>query len=167
MKKYLFISAFLLIVSFSFSQEYKLGIGARAGYSNGLTAKYLFYHDESKYMGVEALAGQRDGGTLFTGLWNLQKEYHIKGMRYATLYYYFGIGGHLGQYGASSTFAINNGYNKQISTIGVDGTVGLEYVFADFPISLGIDIRPYYDLINPGKNYYDLGATLRYVFKHR
>ncbi len=168
MKK-LYIIFFTIILSTNlYSQEYKYGFGARLGFSNGLSAKAFVYADESKYMAVEGIIGVRFGGYNFTGLFQVQKEFHIAGMRYATLYYYAGFGGHLGSYDPilyeRAHLLPYSGAN--ILSVGADGVAGLEYVFADFPVTVGIDFRPYIDLINPSVNFFDAGLTLRYCIKN-
>lgn len=169
MKKNTLFIALLFVFTLVKSQDYKFGIGARAGLSNGLTAKYLFYRDDSKQMGVELLAGKKNDGNLLTGLWEIQKELHLSGSRNSGVFYYFGLGGHLGQYKLDAKFVNRDNvpYNKDIMNIGVDVTFGIEYVFAEFPIAIGIDARPYYDIVNPGKYYYDAGVSVKYVIKNR
>lgn len=166
MKKFLLVLGLLFSIA-SYSQEYKYGIGARFGSSNGISLKGFVQAYDDKYLAFEAIVGRRYEGYSFTGLFEFQKEIHIQRMRYSALYYYAGIGPHVGSYGLDSEFTDRNNksYNASVLNFGADAVLGLEYVFADFPISLGADFRPYYDVLNPGPHYFDAGITLRFVIK--
>lgn len=166
MKKILLVLGLLFSLNI-YSQEYKYGVGARVGSSNGISLKAFVQALDDKYLAFEAIGGIRYGGYNFVGLFEFQKEIHIQKMRYAALYYYAGIGPHIGTYGLGSGYQNRDKevYNKSVLNFGADAVLGLEYVFADLPISLGADFRPYYDVLNPGPHYFDAGITLRFVIK--
>lgn len=163
MKKVIFLFLVFSINFSAFSQEYKWAFGARIGSSIGISGKAFLSASDTKFTAAELILGRRYGGNNVTGLFEFQKELHISGMRYATLYYYAGAGGHLGSYKALKYSNRQNVlYSQNVLALGVDGVLGLEYVFADFPVSVGVDVRPFFDFVNPGYNFFDAGFTLRY-----
>lgn len=157
MKKGLILS--ILMISFFMTvqgQNYKTGLGIRAGLTSGLTAKYFFEQNTA----VEGILGIRYRGIHTTVL--IEKQTHA--FNTSRVYWIYGLGGHIGFY--------NNGTNDlpydadygRGPELGVDGIVGLEYDVVDIPFTLGVDIKPFFDLVAPAFVYWDLGFTVRYVF---
>jgi hypothetical protein len=49
--------------------------------------------------------------------------------------------------------------------IGIDGIIGLEYVFRDIPINIGLDWKPALNIIGNTSFWPDKGAvSIRYIF---
>jgi len=165
MKKILALLSFCLIfMTSSYAQDYSWGIGGRLGYSNGFSAKWLYAGNETNYYGLEGTVSAFNNGMAVTGLWEYQKEIHFPngGSRYSALYWFAGLGGHFGNFQSIGNSSLN------ASTFGVNGTVGLEYVFADFPLTLSADFRPLHSFYNRDQfnpHAYDVGFAVRFAFK--
>ena len=78
------------IVAFVSAQEYKTGIGIRAGFSSGLTIK----HFKNSKVALEGLLTTRWQGFDITGLY----EVHNKAFDVDHLNWYYGGGAHIGFY---------------------------------------------------------------------
>ena len=156
------------------AQTYKTGIGVRGGIYSGISVKQFFYADESSYRAFELHFTTRYKGFMVTALFDYVKEWHIQGMRYATIYWTAAFGAHIGMYdGFDNMYLDSKGqpYAGKVYPLGADLMLGIEYVFADFPISLGFDVKPMYDFYKPGYSnvgvdgvMLDAAGTIRFVF---
>jgi len=136
------------IVALSCAQDYKTGIGLRAGFSNGITLKH-FVSDSRAY---EGLLASHWGGIDVTGLY----EIHNQAFEVDRLNWYYGFGGHLGSYSGNSVSG---------TVIGIDGILGIEYTFTEAPINIGLDWKPAFNLIGNSAFWPEGGAlSVRYVF---
>lgn len=154
MKKTIVILAFLATSIFVQAQEYTTGIGIRGGFSNGLTVKHFISDDRA----VEGILATRWNGFYITGLY----EIHKNAFNTAGLYWYYGIGGHLGAINGNNS-RFDDGKNHTL--IGIDGVLGIEYSFDELPISLGVDWKPMFDLIGDSDIVFDNGAfSIRFIF---
>ena len=122
MKKSIIIGLFLLAIGASSltAQDYHTSIGLRAGLSSGVTLK----HFVSTYGAVEGILTTRWGGFNVTGLY----EKHGRAFDTDNLYYFFGGGAHLGVWSGESRNPWVSSDNT-LTVIGIDGIIGLEYVF--------------------------------------
>jgi hypothetical protein len=151
--------------------SYNTGIGLRFGdWESGLTVKH-FINGNAAIEGILS-SGWRHRGTRITALYEVQKPLGNSG----NLYWFWGVGGHLGLY--SERYWYNGDckdgryeykgrwYNCDgtRATIGIDGILGLEYVFDEAPFSIGLDIKPSVDILGWGGHYGDLALSIRYVF---
>lgn len=170
LKKYAVSFLFLIFFSFHsvFAQEehdtYKTGIGIRGGNYPGLTIKHFI-------SGNSALEGilhthTRYRGFLFTGLY----EIHAQAFNVARLHWFYGLGGHFGLY-KERYYRDRFGYycndgrcDENLLVIGVDGILGLEYHITEIPFTIGLDIKPFFDILNPGYGYLDGALSIRYTF---
>ena len=155
----------------STSVRYNTGIGIRfGGWESGLTVKHFIKRNAA----IEGIltTGWLYGGTRLTGLYEIQKP--ISGV--AGLYWFYGIGGHLGFYNERYWYNgdCKNGqyeykgrwYNCDGSraVLGIDGIIGLEYLFREIPFTIGLDIKPSIDLFGGGGRYGGFAFSLRYAF---
>jgi hypothetical protein len=182
------ILALLLLPAFSLSAQsssgkksgltdkqstYIMSLGLRGGYEGGLTFKYFF--SPPKAMEILLSRGWGYGGFKLTGLYEIQKGLSPKGL---DLYYGFGahVGsydgayyGYYGYYGGGYYDRHGNwhptGYRSHYTTIGIDGILGLEYQFTEFPLNVSLDIKPFIDLYDGAGHYLDGALSLRYVIK--
>ncbi len=151
MKKIIFVAILALGFAFTASAQYNWGVGLRGGADYGLTVK--------KNMGKTAIEGilasdNWGHGLRLTGLYYWQKPVIADGFNL-----YYGLGATLGMYGEKD----------MLLSLGVDGIVGLEYSFKqkfNVPISLSLDWKPTFYLINPDMNFYwkGLALSVRYIF---
>ena len=161
MKKFLILTIILLSAIVSNAQGYRQALGLRGGLSSGFEYRYYTY-DESSY---KLLLSTRDRGLQLHAM----KEFH----RYdlfdfsEQLVFLFGAGIHAGFQTWNVTYCWDC-YSTNVAFItGIDGLAGLEYVFYEIPVSLGIEVKPYLDLfgreiakIQP----FDFALTIKYLF---
>ncbi|MBE0663318.1 MAG: hypothetical protein IH597_12740 [Bacteroidales bacterium] len=137
------------------AQDYNTGIGLRGGWFNGITVKHFI--DDNK--AIEAIASTRWGGYDFTAL----VEIHKPAFDVAWLYWYFGVGGHIGFWDGSRVKWSTA--DKPYKVLGVDAIFGMEYVFNDVPINLSLDWKPAFNLVGITGFWGDGGAfSIRYIF---
>ena len=136
------------------AQEYKTGIGIRAGISSGMTIKHFFSHKTA----LEGLLTTRWQGFDITGLY----EIHDRAFDVKHLNWYIGGGAHLGFYNGNY---VGWGLTGTAYTIiGIDGILGIEYTFSELPVNIGIDWKPALNLIGYSGLWSEGGISLRYVF---
>lgn len=136
------------------AQDYKTGVGIRAGFSSGLTIK----HFESYKAAFEGLLTTRWQGFDITGLY----EIHNQAFDVQQLNWYYGGGAHLGFYNGNYVSWGNNG--TAYTVVGIDGILGIEYTFSELPINIGIDWKPALNLIGYEGLWSEGGLSFRYVF---
>ncbi len=137
--------------------DYNFGIGLKIGSPlGGITGK-LFFTDRSA---VELLV---QGGSYGVGVTALY-EYNVPFAANPSLHWYFGGGGHfaMGRENVYNPYA--DGYYSTFC-IGVDGVLGLEYVFENYPFSIGVDAIPLINLNDGFSAWWNAGIYGRYVFK--
>jgi hypothetical protein len=143
-----------LIVAFTHAQEYKTGIGIRAGNFSGLTIK----HFNSSRTAVEGLLTTRWQGFSATLLY----EVHHRAFDVAHLNWYYGGGAHLGFYNGSHTYW--GTYGRAYTVVGIDGILGIEYTFEELPINIGIDWKPSLNLVGYSGVWSEGAISIRYIF---
>jgi hypothetical protein len=147
-----------------YSQEYKYAAGFRAGYTGGVEFR-VYTDDLNSY---KFLLGARGNGAVFHAM----KEFHRLDLFSFTdqLNFVYGAGVHLGYERWNQKYY--NYYSSYYVTrtafiAGIDGLAGLEYIFLKAPVSLGIEVKPYFDLF--GREIFDLelfdfAFTIKYHF---
>jgi hypothetical protein len=150
-----------LFLSNKASAQYQTAVGLKfGGYENGISGKYFMNPDAA----LEGVLGFRSHGLAITGLYEVsQTAFGVK-----ELNFYFGPGAHIGAVGAG-TYKRYNGddyeYHNSSILLGIDGTIGLEYTFPDYPIAVSLDLNPRVELATGP--FFDLapGLGIKYVFK--
>ena len=161
-KHRIFIISALCLIGFlipneTFSQNYNNAIGLRGGYSGGIT----FKHALGQASAFEGILSTRYYGLTVTGLY----EIHKPAFNTANLRWYYGAGGHVGFYeGRYYVGPDNRVYRGQVTTIGIDGILGLEYQIPEIPFLISLDVKPFFDLLAPGPSFWDAGLSLRYYW---
>jgi len=155
MKRTLF--AILLMVSVFFTsqgQVYDNAIGLRGGVFSGISFKHFIGQNTA----LEGILDSRWHGFQLVGL----MEYHQDIRNPEGLRWFYGYGAHLGFYqGRYISWADDQNY----TIIGIDGIIGLEFVFREIPVSLSVDWKPYFDLFGHSGFGGDGGAlSVRYTF---
>lgn len=143
------------IVTLVSAQEYKTGVGLRAGLSQGLTLKH-FVSDKAAF---EGLLSTRWAGFDVTGLY----EIHNQAFEVDHLNWYYGFGAHIGFWNGKNVpwGTLTSSY----TVLGIDGILGMEYSFSEAPINIGIDWKPAFNLIGYSGFWPDGGAlSIRYIF---
>ncbi|WP_192821951.1 hypothetical protein [Rufibacter sp. LB8] len=146
-------------------QASNLGVGARVGgFSSGVSVKY-FYRENVALEGVVGTNFGRKGFHLL-GLYEL----HAPAFNVRNLQWFYGAGAHVGSYKGryyhERTYAgYNDSYDKTLTTMGIDGIVGLEYKIAEIPIQVSTDFKPFLDVNRDGLFLLpDWSLTVRYSF---
>jgi len=155
MKKLVLILAFAVcFTAFISAQDYRTGIGLRAGPYYGLTVKH-FTGTKTAFEGLLT----RWGGFDITILY----EFHNRLFDVNRLNWDFGLGGHIGFWDGIDLKYKTPGTNYTI--IGIDGIVGLEYNLSEIPINISLDWKPAFNIIGTSE-FWPLGGafSIRYVF---
>ncbi len=147
----LLISAMAVLAK---AQDYKTGIGLRAGPAYGFTIKHFI----SEKGALEGLMTSKWHGFDLTGLY----EVHDLAFNTENLRWYYGGGAHFGFYkGDTKEWGIPG---SSSGVFGIDGIIGIEYKFDEVPINLGLDLKPAIDLIGFSGFWAEFGVSVRYVF---
>ena len=164
MKHLLLISVFVILSCQVFSQGFKQAAGIRAGLTGGL--EYRIYTDDLN--SYKFLLGSRERGVLVHAI----KEFHRYDLFTFTdqLNFVFGAGVHIGyERWDQQYYNYNTSYyvTRTAFIAGLDGLAGLEYMFHDVPISLGLEVKPYFDLFGREMfdfQLFDFAFTAKYHF---
>lgn len=163
------IKLFLLLIfaaigSLTNAQEFKQVAGIRLGLSPGFEYR-IFADAENSY---KFLLSTRDRGIQF----HVFKEFHNYDMFDFTdqLVFFYGGGLHAGY--ERWDIKYYDHYSQWYTThtafiVGLDALVGLEYIFDKAPISVGVEVKPYFEFF--GQEFFDLqlfdfALTAKYLF---
>ena len=153
-----------LLVQPLFSQHYNydFAVGLRIGLAYGLNAKYFPGSNRAiqSRNALEAIASHRYNGITCSILY----EYHIEVFDTKGFYLYCGGGMHAGVLD-SDKVPWETGKTGDNFYTGFDGIIGLEYVFAYVPVSIGLDWKPGLNFISDLNVITDdIGLSLRFFF---
>jgi hypothetical protein len=154
-KIFVIILAGLLFATNAKSQDYINSVGVRLGLSQGITFKHFVTRTDA----AEGILAMRWEGFNITGLY----EKHMNAFDVDELYFYYGGGVHLGVWNGN----VNPWFNDRSShtVIGIDGVIGLEYVFSQIPFNVGLDWKPALNLIGYAGFWGDeLALSVRFMF---
>lgn len=137
-KLLLIIAITILFSSQLKSQGYTNALGLRGGLSQGAT----FKHFVSRTDAVEGILAMRWNGFYITGLY----ERHLDALDVDRLYFLYGGGAHIGFWDGSNN---RDWFDepRSYTILGIDGIIGLEYVFYEIPFNLSLDWKPAFNLI--------------------
>ncbi|MFW5820712.1 MAG: hypothetical protein ACOCWA_05440 [Bacteroidota bacterium] len=157
MKNKLIFTLFLsILINYGVhAQDYINSVGFRGGLSQGITYKHFVTTTDA----VDGILAMRWGGFNITGLY----ERHIEAFDVEYLYFFYGGGAHIGFWDGDSNpwFDENRGY----TVIGIDGVIGLEYVFREIPFNIALDWKPGLNLIGTTGFWGDeLALSFRFIF---
>lgn len=132
MLRFLGISVFLLCLSTTArAQAYVQSVGIRGAYPSAITYKGFLNPTDA----IEVYAGYRGWrryrATSINGAW--QRHADVPDVQ--DLYWYFGGG-------AGLEFWNYDDFDRGSSTVSLSGYLGVEYVFQNTPITIGLDWRP-------------------------
>lgn len=161
MKKIVITSVLIiLIASTAGAQMYQKHFGVRMGATTGFSAKVI----KSENFALEGIIGIRNGGMQVYGLFeNYNNAFRT---RIDNMWFYFGGGFHFGfanyyTYQTQSYYSRPPFYNyRMTSVLGVDGIFGLEYHFPMSPVVIGIDFKPFVEVVGFHSvefNFWDIG----------
>ncbi len=157
---------FIIVVFFLFpapfindtaAQDYLTGLGLRGGLSNGITVKHFINERDA----VEGILTTRWQGFKITGM----LERHMVAFDTDGLFFFYGAGAHIGFWSGYDDHPWFDNTDTH-SVLGIDGVIGLEYVFAEIPVSLGLDWKPEFNLIGyTGFAADEFALSVRYLFR--
>ncbi len=169
----------LLVLGFMSSvglAQYDKSVGLRLGSSSGVTFKKFVHAEEA----VELLLSGRNDGLQVTGLYQFHKptDWNISDR----IYLNYGVGGHFG-YEKRNQFSVfidpfnippPNSFNTEIGirnrhqfAMGIDAIIGLEYRWLSVPMTIGLDLKPYFDFIGMRTTrlrFWDSALSFKYIF---
>ena len=147
------ILLFLAITTESIGQGYSNAIGLRGGIGSGLTFKHSLGSDTN----FEGIVYARGNVANVTGLFEIYQAVPNLGNGF---FFYYGAGAHIGSY----TYKIDQ-RNQTNTTIGVDGILGLEYVFSSVPFNASLDWKPEWNFYGYNGFYWDgIALSVRYYW---
>ncbi len=166
MKKLLLILLFGSVVTLGYAQGKSQAVGIRGGITSGFEYR-AFAND---FVSYKALLSTRNRGIQLTGM----KEFHNPGLFDFTnqVNFIYGFGIHVGyeRWNAYDPVGLHGPYyyKKRTGPIaGLDALAAVEYNFMDVPLSVGFEVKPYFNLF--GKNFFqlhpfDFAFTFKYTF---
>ena len=152
------------------AQEYKNSAGFRFCKTDGLTYKRFLTPNAA----LETMLGfgGYDGG--MQAYANYQWYQPVPAHITQNLHFYYGVGGHMGYIRPTRTVNYYD-YDMIVSdtkqhtdyVIGVDGVFGVEYRIFTVPLTVGMELKPffeYYALQYTRFRFWDFGFTVKYIF---
>jgi hypothetical protein len=137
----------------------RTGAGVRAGLHPGFSLRHFI----AEKIAVTGLlqADYKYNGRIFTLLY----EWHAPLANRQNLKWIGGGGFHTGLY-RTGILKDTYGYIHEInvSTLGFDGILGLEYYMKHIPFTIGADVKPYFNIVHTGYGYIDGALNIRYTF---
>lgn len=157
MKRLVLVFSLIMLISLSYGQSFKTGLGLRGGVTQGITIKHFVGANHA----FDFLIGAHHRGLNVAVLYEIH-SHSIFDVSNLSLFY--GFGGHVGYYNHAYITQWGN-YTGDVLAVGVSGVLGIEYTFDEIPINIGIDINPAINIL-PAIRYWQGGALyLRYVFR--
>jgi len=165
-----------------FSQDFKGGdgykssVGVITGTDLGLTFKH-FLSDKMAFEGILS-TGLFYNSNKITGLIEFHKPFDDvdglnwlfgAGMHFGSHNYsYYGYYGYNSYYGGyydkNGNFHSSNGtYKSRYYSVGIDAILGIEYDLANYPFTFQFQIKPFFDFVNRGSNFFDTSISIRYI----
>ncbi len=136
------------------AQTYATAAGLRLGVSTGVTVKHFIKDD----LALEGILHSKWRGLLITGLLEVHKDIReVRGLRW-----FYGGGAHIGSWNYRNRTPLE--YRGR-TVVGIDGIIGLDYMFDDLPLNLSLDYKPAFNLINSGGFWgTETALSIRYTF---
>lgn len=138
-------------------------VGLRFGSASGINYRYTLSPDRA----VEGILNMKSNSTSSTfrvvGLYEYHKELPLNNFSW-----YYGYGGSLGSYtykAYTNTEGVHVPKTSELS-LSVDGIVGVEYSLPTAPLSLSLDVKPYFDFLQEStiRIFDPIGFSIRYKF---
>ena len=159
-------SQFRILIAFSLllllaapqlqAQNYTTAAGLRGGGLNALSIKHFI--DDGK--AIEGIVATRWKGVHLTALYQV----HAPAFSVDNFFWYYGGGAHIGFYDGYDDHPYFD-ENKNYTNIGIDGVIGLEYVFQEVPIAISVDWKPEFNIVGQSGAWLgDGGLAIRYYW---
>jgi hypothetical protein len=165
MKRILFLAVFFLTVTGAGAQGFKQAAGIRAGWINpGI--EYRYYTSETH--SLRALLSARDRGVQLHALTEFY-QYDLFPFSYQLVFFY-GAGVHFGfESWDETSFQGSTRFDETRRSLlaGIDGVVGVEYLFYEAPVKVGLEAKPFVDVFGRhgfDVRLFDFALTVKYLF---
>lgn len=168
MKRFLFFAVLVFSGSLVFGQGFNQAIGIRGGLTSGIEYRYYTSdrHSLKAFLGSRSFDGRR--GLQLHALTEYY-EYDLFDFSYQLVLYY-GFGAHAGYESWDEVRYEGNTRwqdSKTAFVTGIDVLAGVHYLFYEAPVTVGFEVKPYFDIL--GKNgldaqLFDFAFTLKYLF---
>lgn len=165
MKRILFFVLFVWAITGVDAQGFKQAAGIRAGWINP-GVEYRYYTSETH--SLRGLLSMRDRGVQLHALTEFY-QYDLFPFSYQLVFFY-GAGVHFGFESWDETIYQGNirfDNTKRALLAGLDGVVGVEYLFYEAPVKLGLETKPYMDVFGRygiDVRVLDIALTVKYLF---
>lgn len=165
MKRILFLVVFFFTITSVSAQGFKQAAGIRAGWINpGI--EYRYYTSEMH--SLKALLSVRDRGVKLHGLTEFY-QYDLFPFSYQLVFFY-GAGIHFGFESWDELVTEPTRIYTETKTsfvTGLDGLIGVEYLFYEAPVKVGLEAKPFFDVF--GRHGFDVrlldfAFTVKYLF---
>jgi hypothetical protein len=158
MKRFFIVSSLLLVIMSAGAQGFNQSLGIRAAWiTPGL--EYRYYTSDA--LSLRGILAFRDRGLQIHALSEFH-QYDLFPFSYQLVFFY-GLGVHLG----FESWDEEMGTVKSAALAGVDGIVGLEYLFYEAPLKAGVEVKPFFDVFGrKGFKFIvpDFAFTVKYLF---
>jgi hypothetical protein len=142
MKKILLIASLILSINCIWAQNFDKSIGAR----QGAASEIYFEKTNDDLSSFRVAASWRDNGRQLSVM-KIHRTYGNEGLP-ENVSFYFGYGAHAGSVRWNQNISDSKGYywdERSAPVIGLNAIVGLSYDFREYPISITLDAKPYFD----------------------
>lgn len=141
------------------NRPYIHGIGASYGLNYGLSYKHFFAEEDA----IEVTLASRWKGGFITGLYKKCIAPDGPGTAFRWV---FGGGPRVGFYNGKNykDYLGLNRDEKTYTLVGIAGTIGFEVFMVKLPFTLGLEYRPFFDLIGKDDSFIDGVVSARFVF---
>ena len=165
MKRFLIVALLVIAVNELFAQGFTQSLGIRAGWvSPGLEYRY-YNNDEHSYRGLITV---RNRGIQVHAMTEYHR-YDLFPFSYQLVFFY-GAGIHVGfESWDEAVVEENRSFSRVQSSFlaGLNGVVGLEYLFYEAPVKIGFEVKPFFDVF--GRYGFDvvlpdIAFTVKYLF---
>ncbi len=169
-KGLLYVVSVLMLIGISNNnlqaQDYTSAFGVKIGkFASGVTFKQFFGASASDGLEANLTVKKNFGTAMITALYQKQGPIRNRILQ-APIDWNYGAGIHVAMYKAGY-YRIRNGekdtYYGSGMSAGIDLRFGLEHPFANAPLTLGLELNPFYDIINPGPEWLELALSLRFM----
>lgn len=138
------------------NKPYHMGAGLKIGMAPGLTLKYFY----NPVVAFDGILTYRWSGMNLAGL----AEFHVSVFDTKGMYFYYGGGLHAGYW--DPELARDKPAGGRKLNFGIDAIAGLEYGFPRFPMSIGLDWKPNYNIVTDHRLIIDeISLVLRYLIR--
>lgn len=163
-RKFILLIIFALSTTVIYPKENSHAIGLRGGISSGFEYRYYFGDQNS----VKFLLSSRHRGLQIHGMYEIHNKGVFDFSNRLTLVYGGGI--HAGYESWYRSYYIGHTRITELVSrplAGIDLLAGVEYPFLIFPLSIGLEVKPFVDFW--GKNFvrvqpFDFAFTFKFHF---